>query len=129
METLQKAKELADKILSITSALVLTGADEQEESDIAAYAKMVEEREPLIAELTELKQSIDNEMAASEEFAAIVHTIDDIAKLDEEHLDFMENVREAVQGALRKVKHGQKIHEGYQALPPESTSRRFDIKH
>jgi SepF-like predicted cell division protein (DUF552 family) len=128
METLQKAQELADKIFRITSALVLTGADEQEESDIAAYAKMVEDREPLIAELTELKQSIDEEMAASEEFAAVAQTISDITKLDEKHTDFMENMREAVQAALRKVKHGQKIHEGYQALPPETTSRRFDIK-
>jgi hypothetical protein len=129
METLLQAQELADKILAITKALVLTGADEQEEADIAAYVKMVEEREPLTAQLLEIQQHISSEITDTDEFAAIVQTIEDIAIADEEHLKFMENVREAVQGALRKVKHGQKIHEGYTALPPDATSRRFDMKH
>jgi hypothetical protein len=129
MEALRQAKELADEILNMTRALSLTGADEQEEADIAAYSKLVGDRQPLVAKLLELKQSIDDEMASSQEFADIVKTIEGIAKLDEGHHEFMEDVREAVQGALRKVKHGQKIHEGYNALPPDSTSHRFDTKH
>jgi len=129
METLQQAQELADKILALTKALELTGAEEQEESDIEAYAKMVEEREPLIKELMELRPKIDDEAKDTAEFVAIVETIDAIAALDEEHHDFMENVREAVQGALRKVKEGQKVHKGYHAQPPDTTSFRFDTKH
>ncbi|MCL2216191.1 MAG: hypothetical protein FWB91_04130 [Defluviitaleaceae bacterium] len=129
METLKQAKELTDKILAITQALILTGDGEQEEADIAAYVQMVEERESLISKLLELKQSISDEVISSEEFASIIQTIGSIAELDEGHLDFMENVRDAVMGALRKVKQGQKIHKGYQALPPDTTSHRFDTKH
>jgi len=127
METIKQAQELADKILIITQSLILAGEDD--ESDVNAYVRMVEEREPLITKLIELKQSINEEAAASEEFAAVVSTIDSISKLDEEHHDFIENVREAVQGAIKKVKQGRKIHEGYTSLPPEITSRRFDTKH
>jgi len=129
MDALQQAQSLADKILALTKALVLTGEEEQEEADIEAYAKMVEAREPLIKEMMALRPQIDDAAQETEEFAVIVKTIDDIAALDDEHHEFMENVREAVQGALRKVKHGQKVHAGYQALPPDSTSHRFDIKH
>jgi len=129
MDVLQQAQGLADKILALTKALVLTGAEEQEESDIEAYAKMVEEREPLIKELMELRPKIDDAAKETVEFAAIVDTIDAITALDDEHHEFMENVREAVQGALRKVKHGQKVHEGYHAQPPDTTSHRFDTKH
>ena len=129
MDTLRRAQELANKILKITQSLVLTGKEEQEEAEIAAYAQMVDEREPMIAELLKLKQNIDAELAETDEFAIVKQTIETIAQLDEEHQNYMENVREVVQGAIKKVKQGQKIHKGYQDLPPESTSLRFDTKH
>jgi len=129
MDIIQKAQKLADEILKLTLALELSGADAQEEADIDAYIKMVEAREPLVAELVELKQNIDEVLALTEEYDTVLQTIKMISDKDEEHHDFMENVREAVQGALRKVKHGQKIHQGYQSIPEEATSRRFDTRH
>ena len=128
MEALKQAREYAEKILAMTEALVLSGAPEQEEADIAAYAKLLEDREPLIAKLTELKKNMTEEMTATEEFLEVKEIIAGTAKLDEEHLEFMEDVREAVLGALRKIKQGQKVHEGYQAPPPESSSHGFDVK-
>jgi hypothetical protein len=128
METVKKARELANKILKLTESLTLTGESEKEEAEIAAYAQMVDEREPLITQLLALKQNIDEEMANTDEFAAVKSTIDYIAELDEGHTEYMENVREAVQGAIKKVKQGQRVHQGYQALPPDSASRRFDTK-
>ena len=129
MDALQKVKQLADEILIITSSLKLSRELGQEEADITAYVTMVEKRAPLIEQLNALRSEISEEVTTTEGFADIVETLGEIAKLDEQYQDFMEDVREAVQGAIKKVKQGQKIHQGYQALPPDSTSRRFDIKH
>jgi hypothetical protein len=115
--------------LELTKALVLTGAEEAEEQEIAAYATLMEEREPLVAKLTELKQEIDSEMLSSPEFAAIRQAIQAIADLDSRHLAIISRMREHVQKSHKEVKIGQRIHAGYVDLAPDSTSRRFDIKH
>jgi len=129
MDSVKQAQELANKIYSITKALVLTGDIEHEEAEISAYANMVEAREPLVRKLAALQESIDESARETDEFAAVLDTIHDITAINEQHDDFIENMREAVQGAIRKVKHGQKIHAGYQAQTPEPASRRFDTKH
>jgi len=129
MDKINEVKELATKIYNITNSLNLSGIPEKQEEDITAYINMIEARQPLIEKLQEYKESFDAETISSPEFYIVSDIIGDIAKLDEKHNDSMEDLREVVLVAIRKIKAGQKIHKGYKDLPPDMTSYRFDTKH
>ena len=126
MDILKEANELTSAILEMTKALVLTGQKEQEEAEVEAYAKLVEEREPLINKLIELKKGVDAVMASSPEFEAICQTISEISDLDRGHLDSIESMYDAVQASHKEVKSGQRIHNAYIDTPSESMYHRFD---
>jgi hypothetical protein len=128
MEVLARAEELVDEILEMTKALTLTGDKEQREAEVTAYALLMEEREPLVDELTELRQQITDEEAASAEFTAITETIARITALDKKHVKFMGELRDDTQTSYKEVKLGQRIHAGYNPLPGNEVSSVFDIK-
>jgi hypothetical protein len=128
MDKLKEAKEFAKEILEITGGLKFSGNSENEENEIEAYAKAMEERQPLVDKLMELKKEIDAVMASSPEFGEIKQIIGNIADLDKNHLVFLNNIKNSVQQSHKVIKQGQKIHEGYMGLPPDSESSRFDIK-
>lgn len=124
MNALAQAKTLTDEILALTAALVLTGAKDAEESEVEAYVNLVEARRPLVEKLTALNIKDKN----SEEFKAVQATIETIAGIDRQHLEHLEAMREVMNASLKDVKHGQRIHAGYQAQADESMHSRFDIK-
>ena len=128
MDILKEAQVLTATILKLTNALVLTGRAEKEEEEVEAYAKLIEERQPLVDKLAELKKGIDAVKASSPEFAVIRKTIEAIADLDRRHLNFMEGKRDMVKTSHKDLKTGQKLHNAYMDLSPQSTSRSFDIK-
>jgi len=127
-DALQQAKELADEILEMTKELFLTGEQEREEEEVESYVNLMEEREPLVEHLTELKLMIDETMANSEEFAAIQKTIAEITELDKRHLEFMERKLKVVKDSYQKVKLGQRLQTGYNPLPGNEIPSRLDIK-
>lgn len=115
-------------MLEMTQELKLVGTEDREAEEVEAYAKLMEDREPLVEKLMELKKEIDAVKASSPEFEAIKKTIADITALDKEHLEFMAYKRNSVEASHKKVKQGQKIHTGYTDLPLDSGSRMFDTK-
>jgi hypothetical protein len=128
MDILKAAHEITSAIYKMTGAIVLTGNKAEEEAEIEAYANLMEKREPLVNKLIELKKGIDSAMESSPEFAVIKQTITDITDLDKAHLATVENMYKTVQTSHKEVKAGQRIHNAYVDLQPESTSRRFDTK-
>jgi uncharacterized coiled-coil DUF342 family protein len=128
MDSLKEARAFAKAILEITEGLDFSGDSENEEDEIEAYAKAMEERQPLVDKLMELKKEIDSVMKSSPEFGEIKQIIGNIADLDEKHSAFLNSIKNSVQQSHKVIKQGQKIHEGYMDLPPDSESCRFDIK-
>jgi hypothetical protein len=128
MNALTEAKLLVDEILEMTKALVLTGEKGQEEDEVDAYAVLLEEREPMVNQLTALRQQLDAEALASGEFEEIKQVIAEITGLDKRHIKFMEHLRKDVQASYKEVKQGQRIHAGYNPLPGTEASSVFDIK-
>lgn len=126
MDNLKAAHEITSAILKMTQSLVFTGEKEKEEAEIEAYATLIEKREPLINKLIELKKGIDSAMESSPEFAVIKQIITDITDLDKAHIAMVEGMHKTVQASHKEVKAGQRIHNAYVDLQPESTSRRFD---
>jgi hypothetical protein len=129
METpLERAKELAEQIYELTKALVLTGEKEQEEAEVEAYTILLDEREPLIEELTDLRQQMDESEVSSPEFEEIKQTIAKITELDKMHLRFMQHKHKGAQASYKEIKIGQRIHAGYNPLPGNEVSSKFDVK-
>ena len=126
MDILKEADDLVNAILKMTKDLKFTGQKEQEEADVEAYAELMEARDPLISKLLELKKGVDAAMTATPEFEAIKKTITDITDLDKTHLAYIKDMYDMVQASHKEVKSGQRIHNAYVDLQPESTSRRFD---
>jgi hypothetical protein len=127
METLRLAKELSGKILSLTKALVLTGEKEKADAEAEAYSALMDEREPLVNELTDLRLQIDEAEAASAEFAEIKKVITQITDIDKQHLAVMERLRQDAQKSYRGVKQGQRIHVGYNPLSGDEAPSRIDV--
>ena len=127
-DILPSAKELVDSILEMTKSLVLTGKEDLEEQEVDEYAALMDEREPLVEHLTEMMPLIDSEMKRTAEFAEIKKIIDEIAVLDKKHLSFMQEKHKHAQGSYKEIKLGQRIHAGYNPLPGNEVSSKFDMK-
>ena len=123
-----RAKEIIDKIYEYTEKVVLTGEKEHEDSETEYYANLMDLREPLVAELGELREKIDPAMKKSKEFAALQKTLEDIRQMDLSHIRYIEHIRSSVQNSFKDVKQGQKINSAYQAFNDESGSHMFDKK-
>lgn len=128
MHPLQEAKDITDTILTMTKALELTGVEGQEEKEAEDYANLMERREPLVARLTALRGEINEDMTATPSFAAIKQTITDITDLDRKHLHYINFTVEAIHEAFKRIKQGQRIHQGYTDIQPDSVPRMIDVK-
>jgi len=128
MEAIKQAKEVAEQILQMTKTLVLTGAKNQEEAEVEAYFILMDEREPLVDELSDLREQIDDEEKKSNEFAEVVKIISEITELDKKNVKLMEQMRKSVQSSYKEVKQGQRINEGYNPLPGNEVSSTINIK-
>ncbi|MCL1863212.1 MAG: hypothetical protein FWF78_06580 [Defluviitaleaceae bacterium] len=127
MDTLAHAKELADEIFEMTNSLGLTGEKQNEEAELEAYFNLLDEREPLIDELLELKLQIDDTEAATPEFEAIKNVIAQITEADKKHLEFVQKIHSTVQASYKEVKLGQRINKGYSSFSGEEVASKFDI--
>lgn len=128
MEPLIRAKEIADNILQMTKVIALTGDKDFEADEIEAYITLLEEREPLIDELSDLRQQIDEAEASSPQFKAATKTIAEIVNLDKKHMAIMEQKHKEAKGAYKEIKQGQRIHAGYNPLLGNEVSSKLDIK-
>lgn len=128
MDALAQAKEITDRILALTKNLTLTGAKEHGEAELESYIELLEERETLIEELTDLKHQMDDEEISSAEFEEIKKTINEITELDKKHIKLMEQLHEKARASYKEIKQGQRIHLGYNPLPGNEVSNKFDIK-
>jgi hypothetical protein len=86
------------------------------------------EREPLIDELSDLRQQLDGDELASTEFSQITKIITEITTLDKRNLESMERIRKSVQASFKEVKQGQKIHAGYNPIQGDEVSSTINIK-
>jgi len=127
-DPLKQAKEIADNILNMTKAVIITGFDDVQEAEVEAYANLMEKREPLVQQLAELKKEIDAAMASSPEFEEIQQTISRIAEIDNANLTYVERMSEDMKVAMRKIKGGQKVYQGYGNAPLDTESHMFDTK-
>lgn len=126
MDILKEAQSLTESILKMTKDLVLTGQKENEEVETDAYVKLMEDRQPLVDKLTELKKGIDSVIESSPEFDDIRQTIKTITDLDEEHIILMNRMNESAHTAHKDIKVRRKLHNAYMDNLPESMSRSFD---
>lgn len=128
MNTLAQAKELADRILQMTRGAALTGQKEDAEQEVEAFSVLMDEREPLIEELSDLRLRIDQTEAASAEFEEIRKVIAQITEIDKKHTIIMERFRENAHASYKEIKQGQRIHAGYNPLPGNEVSSKINIK-
>ena len=126
MDSVIRAKELTDKILKMTQQLVLTGEAEEVEKEVAAYAELIEKREPLVKELLAL--DIDDAARISKEYQVVKQTIADISKLDKGQMEFVQEMYDTIKDAIKLAKQGQRVNRGYQSSNQDEVSSRFDIK-
>jgi len=127
-DILLEAKEITDSILELTSAIVLTGAKEREEDETIAYLELMEQREPLVERLTELKAGVDAKMASTPEFKAIRDTIEKIGALDKRHRTFVQVLVEMTKASHKEVKTSQRLHNAYVDISFDEGPSRFDTK-
>jgi len=129
MDTIKQAQEIAEKILEMTKELQLTGEKENEEVEVLAYTFLMDERELLVDELTDLRQQIDETETASPEFAKVNEIISEIMALDKKNTEIIGKMREAVQMSYKEIKQGQRIQAGYNAYSnDEASSSTINIK-
>ena len=126
MNSVTKAKGLTDKILEMTRQLVLTGEAEEVEKEVAAYAELIEKREPLVQELLAL--DIDDATRNSTEYEVVKQTIAEISKLDKGQMDFLQEMHETIKDAIKLAKQGQRVNRGYQSVSHDDVPSSFDIK-
>lgn len=126
MGVIQDAEKLTAEILAKTKTMMFSGDPGKDEEDVAAYVKLIGERELLIEQLQSL--SIDEEVKSSPGYQKVKQTITEIIRLDRQHLAFIEEMHDTIKAAYRLVKQGQRIHKGYASLPPDSVSMWFDVK-
>ncbi|MCL1885144.1 MAG: hypothetical protein FWF81_15475 [Defluviitaleaceae bacterium] len=129
MDIITQAKELVFQILEMTQSLVLTGEKEHEESEVAAYISLVDEREPMVDELADLRLQLDNADMTTPEFEEIKKAISKIAEVDKEHVAFMGKLHKGVQSSYKEIKQGQRLYAGYNPLPGDEVASKIDLKH
>jgi len=112
----------------MTKSLILSGKKEVESEEIEAYELLLEEREPLIDELSDLRQQLDSEEASSPEFEQIKKIISEITEIDKKHIEIMKRIQKGVQASYKEIKQGQRIHKGYSPLPGNEVSSKIDMK-
>lgn len=107
---------------------MLTGDKEKEEAEAEAYSVLMDEREPLVDELSDLNEQIDSEERKTAEFAEFAEIISKITALDKRNMAIMEKMCAAVQSSYKEVKQGQRINAGYNPLPGDGVSSIINIK-
>lgn len=127
MDTIAHARELADEILAITKGAGISGDKQNEQAELEAYYALLEDREPLVDELLELKLQIDEEEAATPEFGEVKKVIEQITEMDKKHLAFIKKIHKTVQASYKEVKLGQRLTAGYNAISSYETASQFDI--
>ena len=125
---LVEAKDIVDSILDMTEDLVLTGQEEKELEEVESYALLMEEREPLVDRLTEIKKGIDVKMASSPQFAEIKAVIEKIAEIDKRHTEFMKGMNKKVLSSHKEIKTGQRLHNAYANINYSHAPSKFDAK-
>jgi len=128
MEAIKQARELAEEILNMTKALVLTGIKDKAEEEAEAYATLMDEREPLIDELSDLGGQLDEEERSTPEFEELVQIIKEITTLDKKNVETVKKMHESAQSSYKEVKQGQRINAGYNPLPSDEASSTINIK-
>ena len=119
---LSQVQDLVDRIFLATAALQLTGLKETEEQEVETYAKLMEDREPWVAELTALKAQITPAQQDSEQFEQIKQVIEDIALLDKAQLAIIQQMQTAMQNEIKEMKSGRKMTNAYNAHDGEASS-------
>jgi hypothetical protein len=112
----------------MTQAVSVTGEKETEAVEAETYANLMNEREPLVDELTDLRLQISQEEAATPEFEEITQAIKKITALDKAHLAVMEKLHAKTQKSYKGVKQGQRMFSGYNPLPGTEVPSTVDIK-
>jgi len=129
MEVLTQAKEVADAILEMMEGFTLTGDKEKEDAEAEAYIALIDEREPLVEELTDLRQQISDEEFATLEFEEIKKVIEKITALDKKYMEGIRHHHKNAQASYREIKQGQRIFAGYNPLPGDEVSSKFNVTH
>ena len=120
---LKKMRVLAEDILTLTSALELTGDPDLIDAEVDKYSALIDEREPLIEELGGLKNKAENTGAGARagECKAEKEAVDEICKrildCDRSHLNIIKRIRESAQSYIKDIKTGRKLNSVYQPVP------------
>jgi hypothetical protein len=112
----------------MTASLQLTGQKDLEEQEVGAYAKLMEDREPLVAQLSSLRESLGPDLRTTPQFADIKRLLTDIADMDKEHLIFMGHLRDDMQKAIKDIKSGRKVSAAYGMDSADVGASYFDTK-
>ncbi|MCL2356662.1 MAG: hypothetical protein FWC70_05825 [Defluviitaleaceae bacterium] len=127
-DTLKNAQEIAEQILARAKALVLTGEKDNEEAELEAYMDFLDEHESLVEELSDLRTQLDESERSSPEFEELKKTIIQITAFYKKHLRVFEASHKNAKMSYRDVKQGQRLNAGYNPLPGNEVSSKFDIK-
>jgi len=128
---LEQAHLIVDKLYQLTAELTFDGGsddDDGDEKDVAAYAALVDAREPLVKALTALQPGLDAKARSSPEFAEIMQCIRDIADIDRTHLDYYEKLRDEMRGSIKEIKSGRKLNNAYNNDMMDDNVSRIDMK-
>ena len=125
-DPLTQAQDLVDRIFQATAGLQMTGLKEAEEQESEAYAKLMEEREPWVAQLTALKEKLTPTQRASAQFERIRQVIVDITALDKAQLATVQQMQDAMRGSIKDMKSGRKMASAYSAYAEDSRVGFFD---
>ncbi|MDR1664079.1 MAG: flagellar protein FliT [Clostridiales bacterium] len=123
---LEKALGLAEEILELTSALSLTGQPDVVEIEIDEYTALIEERDPLVKELTELMREAEKD---TDGWRALEGIVQKIFVMDKENRRIMEHTRGLVQNSMKELRSGRKLSNAYaHPLEVRVSSGRLDTR-
>jgi hypothetical protein len=127
MGTARPARDVAEELLNLTRGLELSGDNASAEQDIEAYERLIDERGPLLDELTRFSEQGG---AADSEKQAVGAILAEVARLEKEHLQKVEIIKQYVLSSAKEAKGGRALTSAY-VNPPAGgqVSGYLDIKH
>ncbi|MCL2500683.1 MAG: hypothetical protein FWE90_10170 [Defluviitaleaceae bacterium] len=125
---LERARELLDEIYRLTDELCFSGKKENERDEAEAFADLVEEREILISEMTELRGELNDEARATPEFADIMKRITEIGELDKRNQIHIKRIHDNMRYSIKEAKTARHVSDAYNTGAADDHYRYVDTK-
>jgi len=126
--SLDLAHQLIQDMVQLTAALHITGQKDLEEQEVEAYATLMEQREPLVAQLVGLSGQLTPADKATVRFADMQQMAQDMATMDAAFTSHMQHLQPTMRSTIKDIKQGRQLSAAYAQEPGGYSTGLFDSK-